>query len=276
MIEIDIIILSNASNSELRETTDKAIQSLINAENPELINFKIYIIESNSKAKIYNYPNTFTLFPKGKFGFHKFLNFGIKKSSSPFVCLCNNDLIFHKNWATEIITEFNKSKDLVSASPACSLHHPKHGIPIKSGTYFGYEVRKEIAGWCLFFKRDILKVTGPLDEKFKFWYADNDYAKTLELHGLKHALVSDSIVDHLESKTLNSRKKSDQYLLTQGARFYFEYKWEDRSYFSYLNCLRKLYFKTFKINLKPQTKGGPFRKASLNYLNKRINNLLKF
>jgi GT2 family glycosyltransferase len=87
----------------------------------------------------------------------------------------------------------------------------------------------------------MLKTTGKLDPAFKFWFADNDYSNTLRKHGLKHALVTSSLVDHLESQTLKTKTTTEQMLLTSKERFYYEYKWEGRSFFSYLNRVRKFH-----------------------------------
>src|SRR5690606_38909440 len=109
----------------------------------------------------------------------------------------------------------------------------------RNGLKYGYEVRDELVGWCLFFKREMLQITGKLDPRFTFWYADNDYSMMLQKHGLTHALVTDAIVDHMESQTLNTKNEIERKKLTERARFYYEYKWEGRSFFSYLNRLRK-------------------------------------
>ncbi|AGA78977.1 glycosyltransferase family 2 protein [Echinicola vietnamensis] len=237
--EIDIIILSYAKDPALKEITENALKSLNESENNQSIKFNTIVIESEKKLRPYQYPKTKTIYPKQNFGYHKYMNIGIKMTQSEFVCICNNDLVFHKGWASEILQAFEKDPNLSSASPACSIHHPDHGIAINSGIHIGYEVRKELVGWCLFFKRDMLKVTGKLDPKFKFWFADNDYSMTLQEHGLKHALVASSIVDHLESKTLNTKSDKEKWKLTVRERFYYEYKWEGRSFLSYMNRLRK-------------------------------------
>ncbi|GAB3651360.1 hypothetical protein GCM10028791_19970 [Echinicola sediminis] len=237
--EIDIIILSYAKDEALKEVTEKAVKSLNKSEIGRPIKFNTIIIESEKALSPYQYPNSKTIYPKKKFGYHKYMNIGIEMTKSSYVCICNNDLIFHENWASEILKAFKSNTDVVSASPACSIHHPSHDIQLYSGNHFGYEVRKELVGWCLFFKRSMLKKTGMLDPNYKFWYADNDYSNTLKKHGLKHFLVTSSIVDHMESRTLNTKSEEEQRKLTQRERFYYEYKWEGRSYFSYLNRLRK-------------------------------------
>ncbi|MDQ6481815.1 glycosyltransferase [Dyadobacter sp. LHD-138] len=245
LTEIDIVILSYARSEELKNITENCIDSLIKSENPSRIKFNIIVVESNKSMRPYQYENAKTVYPWQSFGYHKYMNIGIKMTKSKYVCICNNDLLFHPNWATEILSAFKNDKALYSVSPACTIHHPQQGIEINSGIHYGYEVRKELIGWCIFFRRDMLKITGKLDPGFKFWYADNDYSNTLQKHNLKHALITSSHVDHLESRTLKTENENEQKKLTAGERFYYEYKWEGRSFFSYLNKLRK-----FRKNLR--------------------------
>lgn len=239
LIEIDIIILSFAKNRELKTITEDCLRSLHESENTAEIKFNIIVIESNKDLKPFQYEGTETLYPWQRFGYHRYMNIGINKTRSKYVCICNNDLFFHPGWASEIIKAFNSDPELASASPACGIHHPENGFSLNNGIHYGYEVRKELVGWCIFFRRDILKITGKLDPAFKFWFADNDYSNTLKKHKLKHALVTSSIVDHLESRTLKTKTPKEQELLTSRERFYYEYKWEGRSFFSYLNRVRK-------------------------------------
>nr|WP_295925132.1 glycosyltransferase [uncultured Dyadobacter sp.] len=238
-IEIDIIILSYARTEELKRVTLDGIDTLLRSEDPDKIRFNIVVLESNKELKSYQYPGTRTVYPWQRFGYHRYMNIGIGMTKSSYVCICNNDLLFHHGWASEILKALEQEPELSSACPACSIHHPEQGISLNSGLHYGYEVRKELVGWCIFFKRDILKRTGKLDPAFKFWFADNDYGNTLQKYHIKHALVTSSIVDHLESRTLKTKSPTEQLKLTSRERFYYEYKWGGRSYFSYLNRVRK-------------------------------------
>ncbi|TLV03303.1 glycosyltransferase family 2 protein [Dyadobacter luticola] len=246
-VDIDVVILSYARNAELQQVTLQALESLEKSEDPEKVRFHVIVIESNKELKPYQYPFSKTVYPWQRFGYHRYMNIGIGMTKSKYVCIANNDLIFHKGWATEILNAFESDPDLQSVSPACSIHHPEQGIALNSGLHYGYEVRRELIGWCILFKRDMLKITGKLDPAFKFWFADNDYGNTLEKYKLKHALVTSSIVDHLESRTLKTKTTKEQMELTSRERFYYEYKWQGRSYFSYLNNIRKFYKNLRKI-----------------------------
>lgn len=226
--EVDIIILSYAQNAALQAITEACINSLIESEDPVKIKFNIIVIESQKESAPFQYKHTKTIYPEGEFAYNKFLNIGIEMTSSKYICLCNNDLIFHRSWATEILKSYNKYYDLSSASPACSIHHPKMGFELNNGDYSGYRSRYEVAGWCLFLKRDVFRIIGKLDENYKFWCADNDYSNMLSVSRLKHALISSSIVDHLDGATLNSQMEERQKELTASEFFYFEKKWNHR------------------------------------------------
>lgn len=225
MVEIDMIILSYAQNEDLKRTTINCIRSLVNSEDQHQIKFNILVIESEKKIQPYQYDFTTTIYPEEEFGYHKFMNMGIKMTTAPYVCMCNNDLIFHKNWATEILQPFLQYTDVYSASPVCSIFHPTVGIEINSGLRIGYQVRQEVSGWCLFFRRDLLKIIGQLDPNYKFWCADNDYINTLWVLKLYHVLVTSSIVDHLENHTLKNQTEEEQLRLTEQECIYFDKKW---------------------------------------------------
>ncbi|CAM4422593.1 Glycosyltransferase, GT2 family [Pedobacter westerhofensis] len=225
--EIDIIILSYAHNKQLKDITDNCISSLLNSEDPTKIKFNIILVESEISLKPYQYDGTATIYPDVEFGYNRYMNLGIDLTSSPHICICNNDLIFHNGWASSMLNAFEKYK-LESGSPACSLYHPQAGYVLDGSVHVGYRVRAEVAGWCLFFKRSILQKMGKLDENFRFWCADNDYGNILWFLQLKHALVTSSVVDHLESKTLLSQPLDKQQELTYGEIAYWEKKWNYR------------------------------------------------
>jgi len=250
MTTVDVIILSLANTPTLREVTERCLETLLSSEpgHPE-ISFRIIVVESHPAAPPYSGENVETIYPKTPFGYHAYMNLGIGMTCSPYICLCNNDLVFHPGWVSSLLAAFDSDKHLYSASPICTLHHPTVGINPNTGKYYGYGIRKEVAGWCLFFRRDMLKITGPLDERFRFWFADNDYAMTLEKHGLRHALVTDAIVDHVESRTLRSRSSLDQLLLTKRAKIDFDDKWRNLGKLSRIARIIKFNIKAIDIKL---------------------------
>jgi len=224
--EIDIIILSYAHNNQLKQTTIDGINFLIASEDPSKIKFNIIVVESQQELNGYQYNYTKTIYPEQAFGFHRYMNIGIDLTTAPYVCLCNNDLIFHKGWASEILNYMLEMPDLMSASPICTLAQPYIGFSLNSGIKTGYRAGFEIAGWCLFMRREIFKIMGRLDENYLFTSADYDYGNTLAVLDLKHALITSSMVDHLNNTTVNTQDQIRQDELNS-PEFYY-YKWRHR------------------------------------------------
>jgi GT2 family glycosyltransferase len=231
-VKIDIIILSYAKTEALKQITLDCVDSLFRSENTKNIFFDTLVIESNRAMKPYQYPGTKTIYPDVAFGYNRYLNIGIKATNNPFVCLCNNDLVFHQDWATELLKAFRQYPVLSSANPYSQNFD--YDIRIKEGANVirrdkTMDMNGVLTGWCIFAKRSIFKKIGLFDEQFTFWYADNDYDQTLRKHGLKHALVKSSLVTHLfcQSHDLLLDKLEE---LTTGQRAIFDKKWHQPSF----------------------------------------------
>jgi GT2 family glycosyltransferase len=227
---IDIIMLSYAVTDALRQMTQNSLESLAASEAPNRVEFNTVVLESNRTLKPYQYPGTSTLYPEAKFGYNRFLNIGVRCTSNPFVCLCNNDLIFHREWATEILKAAAQHPKVLSFSPIDPWLHKQYGFTDEKGVVCGYEKMKHVTGWCFMVNRDIFNLIGPFDEKLEFWYVDDDYIRTLILHKVPHALVTRSKVDHLSGKTINCEELDPHHdRLTSQQWLYYDYKWNHHS-----------------------------------------------
>ena len=231
MKNVDIVIISNAKNDLLLWETHKAIDSLYESEREIL--FNVYVVESNHEVNYDSYRflsdkhrNVVTIHTTEPFGYHKYLNIGRRAGNSEYVVLCNNDLIFGKNWASTAIEQMEKY-DIWSAgcvNPNKSNHKDllESNIDIK----YGYGVSNEVTGWCIFQKREIYNHIGDLDERFDFWYCDNWYAHHLQKLGFYHILVCKSIVYHhniTEGSTLRREEDIERKeKLTNGGREIYE------------------------------------------------------
>jgi len=239
MYDIDVIFLSDGKSDALRDMTAKAVATLLASEPATAVCFHVYVIESCSALCPFQYPGTETIYPKRRFGYNAFMNMGIAKGTSPFVCMCNNDLVFHPNWASNIIAAMEADATLLSASPICHDHHPARGFLPDTGNFPGYTVAHQLCGWCIFVRRQLFSQVGMLDEQYRFWYCDSDYAKTLEAHQLKHALITTARVDHLRSTTLKTLPPHEAVFLTSKQELYYARKWIDHSALKYYVRLTK-------------------------------------
>lgn len=203
MKEVDVVIISWAKDEALRRVTLDGIDSLL--EDNET-SYNVYVVESNKDVNYdyYNNPsfhwgrkdfNVITIHTDEPFGYHKYLNIGRREGNSKYVALCNSDLTFEKGWANEIIKVMESHPEIKSASPWCP-ETQKDNTPHKNKVYIGHRVRGEVAGWCIFQQRDIYDQIGELNEGVDFWFSDNIYANELQMRGIKHGLVCNSVVNH--------------------------------------------------------------------------------
>jgi GT2 family glycosyltransferase len=227
-VQIDVIILSYAKDAQLKALTEQTIATLLHSEDPEKVRFNILVIESNKSLSPFQFANTSTLYPETDFGFNKFLNLGIKATSNPYVCLCNNDLIFHRNWASEILKVMDNYPEIQSANPFCDAF--SYSFPVNRDQAFvrgkpANLFKGALTGWCIFAKRKMFALTGMLDENFSFWYADRDYGKTLLQYNVKHALVVNAVVTHLGNRSHQTLSDEQLERLTYGQLEIYEKKW---------------------------------------------------
>lgn len=187
---IDIIILSHAKSEYHKIITQQCIDSLQNTG----IEHKIYIHEQNKQVI---YPNCNHFFLDEPFNYNKFMNIGASLGASDYITFCNNDLEFEKDWAVKIIEGMQKN-NLDSASPFCRNVHGVQSRLTPTGVIrHGWTVRLEFAGWCFVMKRKSWEKIGGLDEDFSFWCADNAVVEQLKYNNMQHALVTNSIVNHI-------------------------------------------------------------------------------
>ncbi len=168
------------------------------------------------------------LFWPKEFNYNACLNFGITNTETEYIALCNNDLVFKKDWTK--ITERMQENKVLSASPFSNYSQHRHGYKQDGSIHYGYWIGHELLGWCIVVHRDLFSIIGKLDESRKFWCSDNVYADQLETYGLKHMLDCGSIVDHIGngSKTLNTMPSQVYRDLTTNEYNRYQYAKKDK------------------------------------------------
>jgi glycosyltransferase involved in cell wall biosynthesis len=202
---VSAIILAKTDSKALFEMTSECIRTLLDSESD--VKFEVIVIESNQQFREhgFGYPDFVkVIVPNETFNFHRFLNLGIKQATGDFIALCNKDLIFHKHWFGEILKVSQAHTDIFSFSPSEDFS------PNDKDFHIGYKVTQQLKGWCIVVKNEIFKKTGLLDETFSFYFADNDYAMTLKYYNLKHAIVYQSHVQHLEKKSTKAAEANPE------------------------------------------------------------------
>ena len=204
MKKVGVIFLSLGATEELRDMTQKAIDSCLDGD-PD-IEYRVVVFESEEDVE---YENAYTIHPidDDSFNYNKRMNIcrGLPiMDDCEYFALCNNDLVFEKGWASTLIKKMIEHKSW-SACPKEPTVHAE--VKFENGVNAGRLItvgERHIAGWCIFQDRRIYKFLGRLNEQPVFWHSDSYYAFQLAKDNLKHILVEDAVVHHLNSKTIGS------------------------------------------------------------------------
>lgn len=194
---VDVIILSLVVDDVSFLTTKKCIDSYINTAD-ELIN-KIYVVETNKDFnRNYEQPKVELIIPKEKFNYNKFYNIALERCTSEFIFGPNNDLLIHDNCIQNIVKEFDNNPNIQSLCPVDRKwhRHTKMYLPSDAKIYFGYETSLHMFGCVFMCRRSLFKQIGYLDERFFFFYQDNDYIMSLQRLGLLHGVYTGAEVSH--------------------------------------------------------------------------------
>jgi GT2 family glycosyltransferase len=183
---------------------DRCVSSLRQSETEHV--FNIVLIESGAD-KIDVGQDATIMWELPEFNYNGALKLGINSTSNDWVVLANNDLIFHPGWMSEIFKVHDQFPLIKSFSPWNTINayhdsiYPNFPVPM----IIGYRVCYEVCGWCLVAKREVLE-TIDLSDRVNLWYSDNIYADELLKHKFVHALVKNSLVDHLCTQTIDFTK----------------------------------------------------------------------
>lgn len=184
-----VLILSNTANAEYYNMLENCIDSIGK--------YKIIVVETNTKLKDKQIPLSSKckfIFPEEDFNYNRFLNIGISHISDDKFIISNNDVLYHNN----CIEVLEKALDEFDSVSPFDYNNPKHTYGFEA---IGYNIGEQLTGCCIGLTRKTYDTVGKFDEKFSFWYQDNDYADQLRRHNLKHALIKDAKITHVGFKS---------------------------------------------------------------------------
>lgn len=199
MPKLSIIILSYAIDDEIYKMNCRCIDSLLLSEQWKDGELDILLIESNKKIS-YTYPDIVrVIVPEEQFNFHRFFNIGIENTEGEYLAFCNNDIVFEKNWWSEIMKVKQANPKFMCFSPL-DRSYPmmsEEAMPSSKSYYIGWENKKHFAAWCFVWERKVFDIVGKFDETFDFYSADDDELMTLRKYAIPNVLVTASEVKHL-------------------------------------------------------------------------------
>jgi GT2 family glycosyltransferase len=225
---VDAIILTNSTTFKDVRSTKRTIYTLRDSETK--YNFNIILVESsiNNENEYVGLVDNY-IKPCESFNYNRFINHALNYLQGEWVIISNNDVGYEKGWFSEMMKIHNERKDIESFSPKDPMLYMKyfesHFINSKDTYFESYEVTEAIMGWCIVIKKKALEQIIPFDETFDMYYQDNDYAKTIQSYGIKHAIVRHSIATHLNTLSINeyNEQKINKMQLD---KLKFEKKWK--------------------------------------------------
>lgn len=213
-MDIDVIMLTKSVSYHSIWMTKRTIIWMQKADKD--YKFHFHLVESgiNAKSQYQSIVDNYIVV-KEDFNYNRFINHTLPYLKHNWVVISNNDVGYEKNWFTEIMDVYNMRPDIESFSPKDPLFYMKyyewHFMDGDAKYFESYNVSEALMGWSLVIKKTALDKIIPFDEDFDMYYQDNDYSMMLQKHGIKHALVRDSIAAHLSTlyipQEINPQKK---------------------------------------------------------------------
>jgi GT2 family glycosyltransferase len=207
---VDIIILSLVKDTASLNRTQKCIESYLKSD----LVTKVYVVESNREfAGSYADERVELIIPNEDFNYNKFYNIALQKCTSEFVMGPNNDLVVHPNCIEQLVNQFDNNSDLGSLCPVDRKwhRHTKMYLPTDNKIYYGYETSLHMFGCVFMCRRSIFSKIGYLDERFFFFYQDNDYIMSLNRLGILHGVYTGAEISHESGGSNNISKGRCEY-----------------------------------------------------------------
>lgn len=138
------------------------------------------------------------------------VNDGLRRTTAPWICLLNNDILVTHGWLSEMI-------DVASHDPTIGLVNPMSNefgrCPRRGETIDAIAKQLQVHhgrwrehwkshGFCVLFSRRVVQAVGYWDEAFQFYFEDTDYAVRARQAGLLCAVAEGAYVYHQGGATL--------------------------------------------------------------------------
>ncbi len=165
-------------------------------------------------------------------GFSRGMNKGMERSSAPYVCLLNNDLILTEGWLEEMIKVAVSGPSIGIVNPSSNnfglrfgkdttLEEFARGFGRHSGEWVEMNA---CVGFCMLIKRGVIDNIGFLDDKYGYaYFEDTDYSRRAQAAGFKCVMAKGCYVFHEEGRSGKFLKDKNE-TFDRSARI-FEKRW---------------------------------------------------
>ncbi len=189
-----------------------------------------------------HYPEIEVIALKKNYGFSKAVNVGIRRSTTPYVILLNNDTTTDPYYIEEMVRTIEKSPRIFSvSSKMIQMYHPQLidsagdlytltgwgvcrgvGRPVSNYTETD-EVFSACAGAAIY-RRQVFEKIGLFDEKHFAYLEDIDVGYRARIFGYRNLYCPTALVYHVGSGTSGSKYNSFKVRLSARNNIYLNYK----------------------------------------------------
>lgn len=189
-----------------------------------------------------HYPEIEVIALKKNYGFSKAVNVGIRRSTTPYVILLNNDTTADPYYIEEMVRTIEKSPRIFSvSSKMIQMYHPELidsagdlytltgwgvcrgvGRPVSNYTETD-EVFSACAGAAIY-RRQVFQKIGLFDEKHFAYLEDIDVGYRARIFGYRNLYCPTALVYHVGSGTSGSKYNSFKVRLSARNNIYLNYK----------------------------------------------------
>lgn len=193
---VNIVILSNATNPALRQSTQRTIDTALSGSAP----LPVDVIVMEQQPGI-SYRGADVFFSPEEFNYNRFANTGASTGMAPWIMVANNDLEFSDGWLHHLLAA---GHPLVS--PRCPKAEKQYEFTTNTT---GSKTGQHLSGWCFMIKRELWETIGGFDDCVSFWCADDVVIQQVKQHDIEPMLVPMSVVTHRVSQTLKDTQFPD-------------------------------------------------------------------
>lgn len=212
-----ILILANTANAEYYTMLEECVKNIP-------ARYRVVVVETNYKLEKKTIPLALRckfLFPKLEFNYNKYINIGLHyiehTSRDNKVVISNNDIIY----SPTAIAELDNALNHYDSVCPWDTNDPVQTAHINNkGSVVGNQVGIHIIGCCIGTWITTIKKIGGFDERFKFWYQDNDYADLIRKHNISHAIIPQAKIIHLGRQSHKLVTNLKEYTNDQEAVYY--------------------------------------------------------
>ncbi len=161
-------------------------------------------------------------------GFSKGINDGLSRTTAPWVCVMNNDVIVTESWLDELLRVAEANPQIGLLNPMSNefgtLPRRNEGPDETAGRLKDQQGRWmeywNCVAFCMLLPRAVIEQVGLLDEKFQFmYYEDADYSMRVRQAGFICAIAKGCYVYHLGSATMNKNPEKEKLFEQNKKRF---------------------------------------------------------